>query len=48
MCNQLDRTLAWVAELANIQAEIAAKGIPAPATRTVRTRRRELKPLWEE
>ena len=42
------RTQAWLAELASIQAEIAAHGIPAPAPRPAGKRTRKLKPLWEE
>ena len=45
---QTARTQAWLAELASIQAEIAAHGIPAPAPRPAGKRARKLKPLWEE
>ena len=45
---QTARTQAWLADLAAIQAEIAAHGMPAPAPRTARKRARKLKPLWEE
>ncbi|WP_380784500.1 hypothetical protein [Sphingomonas sp. R86520] len=45
---QTARTQAWLAELASIQAEIAAHGIPAPAPRPAGKRTRKLKPLWEE
>lgn len=41
------RTQVWLAELASIQAEIEANGMPA-ATRPARKRTRKLKPLWEE
>ena len=42
------RTQAWLVELASIQAEIAAHGMPAPAPRAAGKRTRKLKPLWEE
>jgi len=42
------RTQAWLADLAAIQAEIEAQGMPAPAPRAARKRARKLKPLWEE
>jgi len=42
------RTQAWRSDLASIQAEIAAHGMPAPAHRVARKRARKLKPLWEE
>ena len=45
---QTARTQAWLAELASIQAEIAAHGMPAPALRPAGKRTRKLKPLWEE
>ena len=45
---QTARTQAWLAELASIQAEIAAHGMPAPAPRPAGKRTRKFKPLWEE
>ena len=45
---QTARTQAWLAELASIQAEITAHGMPAPALRPAGSRTRKLKPLWEE
>ncbi len=45
---QTARTQVWLADLASIQAEIAAHGMPAPAPRGARKRARKLKPLWEE
>jgi hypothetical protein len=42
------RTQAWLAELASIQAEIAAHGMLAPAPRLAAKRPRKLRPLWEE
>ncbi|WP_207774279.1 MULTISPECIES: hypothetical protein, partial [Bacteria] len=44
---QTARTQVWLAELASIQAEIEAHGMPA-APRPARKRTRKLKPLWEE
>ncbi len=48
MHTQTARTQAWLAEIASIQAEIAAHGMPAPAPRAASKRARKLKPLWEE
>lgn len=48
MHTETARTQVWLAELASIQAEIAAHGMPAPALRPIRKRTRKLKPLWEE
>ena len=45
---QTARTQAWLAELANIQAEIAAHGMPERAALPAVKRTRKLKPLWEE
>jgi hypothetical protein len=45
---QTARTQAWLAELASIQAEIAAHGMPEPAPPPAVKRMRKLKPLWEE
>ncbi len=42
------RTQAWLEDLASIQAEIAAHGMPAPAPRAAGKRARKLKPLWDE
>jgi hypothetical protein len=42
------RTQEWLADFASIQAEIATRGMPAPAPRAARKRTRKLKPLWEE
>ncbi len=44
---QTARTQAWLLDLAKIQAEIAAHGMPE-APRPTRKRTRKLKPLWEE
>ena len=46
MLNQSARTRAWLMDLAAINVEIEAAGLPAP--RRARKRARELKPLWEE
>jgi len=48
MHTQTARIQAWLAELASIQAEIAAHGMPAPAPRPAAKRTRKLRPLWEE
>ena len=40
------RTLAWLADLAIINAEIDRNGLLAPLAR--KTRSRKLRPLWEE
>ena len=48
MHTQTARNQVWLAELASIQAEIEAHGMPAPAPRPARKRTRKLKPLWEE
>ena len=45
---QTARTQAWLAELASIQAEIAAHGMPERAPLPSVKRTRKLKPLWEE
>ncbi|KQN90776.1 hypothetical protein ASE90_16950 [Sphingomonas sp. Leaf67] len=47
MQTQTARTQAWLADLAKIQVEIAAHGMPE-APRPTRKRTRKLKPLWEE
>lgn len=48
MLDHPTRTRTWLAELASINAEIAAHGMPGPAPRPARKRTRKLKPLWEE
>lgn len=45
---QTARTQAWLAELASIQAEIAAHGMPERSPLPVVKRSRKLKPFWEE
>lgn len=45
---QTARNQAWLVELASIQAEIAAHGMPAPVPRPAGKRTRKFKPLWEE
>ena len=45
---QTARTQAWLAEFASIQAEIAAHGMPEPASPPAVKRTPKLKPLWEE
>lgn len=47
MHTQTAHTQSWLAELASIQAEIEAYGMPE-APRPPRKRTRNLKPLWEE
>ncbi|MDJ0275991.1 hypothetical protein QLH51_04125 [Sphingomonas sp. 2R-10] len=47
MHTQTARTQSWLAELASIQAEIEALGMPE-APRPARKRNRKFKPLWEE
>lgn len=47
MHTQTARTRAWLADLARIQAEIEANGMPE-APRPARKRTRKIKPLWEE
>ena len=42
------RPQAWLAELANVRAEIAAHGMPERAPLPAVKRTRKLKPLWEE
>ena len=42
---QTQRTQERLAELASIQAEVAAHGMPAPAPRPAGKRARKLKPL---
>ncbi|WP_242187186.1 hypothetical protein [Sphingomonas sp. CARO-RG-8B-R24-01] len=46
MLDQTTRTQAWLVDLAAINSEIAAHGLPAPRRAAKRSRRR--KPLWEE
>lgn len=46
MFDHTARTQAWLADLAAINAEIEAGGMPSPRPTTKRTRK--LKPLWEE
>jgi len=46
MLDQSVRTRAWLMDLAAINAEIDAAGLPTP--RRARKRARKLKPLWEE
>jgi hypothetical protein len=48
MLNHTTRTQAWLADIASINAEIAAHEMPAPAPRPDRKRARKLKPLWED
>ena len=48
MLDHTIRTRNWLADLANINAEIEAHGMPAPAPRAAGKRARKLKPLWEE
>jgi hypothetical protein len=47
MHTQTARTQVWLMELASIQAEIGAHGMPKPP-RPAAKRTRKLKPLWEE
>lgn len=47
MFDHTTQTRAWLAELAAINAQIEACGIPTPSP-TVKKRTRKLKPLWEE
>ena len=47
MLDHTARTQAWLADLAAINAEIEANGMPIPH-RPERKRARKLKPLWEE
>lgn len=47
MLDQTARTQAWLADLAAINAEIEANGLPV-LQRPERKRARKLKPLWEE
>ena len=47
MLDQTARIQTWLAELAAINAEIEANGVPTPP-RPARKRARKLKPLWEE
>ena len=46
MVDQTLRAKAWLADLAAIITEMEIKEVPSP--RVTRTRRRTLKPLWEE
>ena len=47
MTDRTARTQAWLADLAAINAEIDAHGLPLPAPRTPATPPRKLKPLGE-
>lgn len=47
MLDQTARTQAWLADLAAINTEIEANGVPVPP-RPARKRARKLRPLWEE
>lgn len=48
MLDTHSRTQAWLADLAAINAEIEANGLPSPCPTARRKRNRKLKPLWEE
>ncbi len=48
MRTQTARFQAWLADLGSIQAEIAASGMLALASRPTRKRTRALKPLWSD
>lgn len=48
MLNQINRNTAWLADLAVINAQIEAHGMPAQAPRSTAKRGRIRTPLWEE
>lgn len=48
MLNDHARNRIWLLDLAAINAEIDASGVPSPTRRARRNRARKLKPLWEE
>jgi len=45
MIDQHNRTQIWLTDLARINAEVEANGLPSPRKAK---RARKLKPLWEE